>query len=72
MREVCLPEGALSFHVCGGDSFPGGETVTVPAPLGEPPVFSRDVELDCRYQANGGAGFTRFFGGRQRGSPVRS
>jgi alpha-glucosidase len=43
-REVYLPAGASWFHVWSGDTFGGGETVTVPAPLGQPPVFSRDVD----------------------------
>lgn len=43
-REVYLPAGPSWVHVWSGDTFAGGETVTVPAPLGQPPVFSRDVD----------------------------
>jgi alpha-glucosidase len=39
-REVYLPPGAW-FHVFTGERFEGPGTVTVEAPLGTPPVFSR-------------------------------
>lgn len=39
-REVYLPPGAW-FHVFTGEAFEGPGTVTVDAPLGTPPVFSR-------------------------------
>ena len=39
-REVYLPPGAW-FHVFTGEAFDGPGTVTVDAPLGTPPVFSR-------------------------------
>ena len=40
-REVYLPPGETWFHVWTGDSYEGGEYVTVDAPIGSPPVFSR-------------------------------
>jgi alpha-glucosidase len=39
-REVYLPEGQW-FHVFTGEAFSGPGRVTVPAPIGVPPVFSR-------------------------------
>ncbi|MEM9071860.1 MAG: TIM-barrel domain-containing protein [Myxococcota bacterium] len=38
-REVYLPEGEW-FHVFTGERFEGGQTLTVDAPIGTPPVFS--------------------------------
>lgn len=37
-----LPEGATWIHVWSGRSFEGGQEASVPAPLGEPPVFYRE------------------------------
>ncbi len=36
-----LPAGAEWVHVWTGQPFPGGNRVTVPAPLGQPPLFFR-------------------------------
>jgi sulfoquinovosidase len=38
---VYLPAGAEWVHLWSGERFVGGVTVTVPAPLGEPPIFYR-------------------------------
>ena len=38
-RDVYLPPGTW-FHVWTGESYDGGRTVTVSAPLGSPPVFA--------------------------------
>jgi len=38
-REVYLPAG-MWFHVFTGDTYEGGQTITVNAPLGTPAVFS--------------------------------
>ncbi|SIQ87781.1 alpha-glucosidase [Rhizobium sp. RU35A] len=40
-RTVYLPKGETWVHVWSGAAFDGGQTVTVAAPLGEPPVFAR-------------------------------
>ncbi|WP_312222789.1 alpha-glucosidase [Rhizobium rhizoryzae] len=40
-REVYLPQGETWVHVWSGKTYAGGETVAVPAPLGQPPVFYR-------------------------------
>lgn len=45
-RAVYLPAGATWFHVWTGEPHEGGQTVTVDAPLGEPPVFHRDADRD--------------------------
>jgi alpha-glucosidase len=37
-----LPSGARWIHLWSGRKFDGGARVTVPAPLGQPPVFVRD------------------------------
>jgi alpha-glucosidase len=37
-----LPEGADWVHVWSGRKFAGGREVTVEAPFGQPPVFSRE------------------------------
>jgi len=42
-REVYLPEGTW-FHVWTGEEHAGGQTVEVDAPIGSPPVFSRDTD----------------------------
>ena len=42
-REVYLPAGTW-YHVWTGVAYEGGQRVSVDAPLGEPPVFSRDVD----------------------------
>jgi sulfoquinovosidase len=39
--SVYLPAGATWIHWWTGISYPGGERVLVPAPLGSPPVFHR-------------------------------
>jgi alpha-glucosidase len=39
--EVYLPAPAEWTHLWSGQSFAGGQTVTVAAPLGQPPVFTR-------------------------------
>ncbi|MEM9067175.1 MAG: TIM-barrel domain-containing protein [Myxococcota bacterium] len=39
-REVYLPEGTW-FHVWTGESFSGGQRISIDAPIGSPPVFSR-------------------------------
>ncbi len=44
-REVYLPEGQW-FHVFTGESFQGPMTMTVEAPIGTPPVFSKDVDRE--------------------------
>ena len=51
-RRTWLPAGAGWTHVWTGVSYEGGREVTVPAPLGEPPVFFRH-----------GSGFEALFGG---------
>ena len=43
-RDVYLPPGSTWFDVWTGESHDGGQTVTVDAPLGSPPVFSRDAD----------------------------
>ncbi len=45
-RAVYLPAGATWFDVWTGESLEGGQTVTVAAPLGSPPVFHRDSDRD--------------------------
>ncbi len=42
-REVYLPRGVW-FHVWSGERFEGGRTIEIDAPIGSPPVFSRDVD----------------------------
>lgn len=42
-RDVYLPSGRW-FDVWTGDAYEGGGTVTVDAPIGRPPVFSRDSD----------------------------
>ncbi|MEM7156169.1 MAG: TIM-barrel domain-containing protein [Myxococcota bacterium] len=42
-RSVYLPPGTW-FHVWTGDEYEGGTTVDVDAPIGSPPVFSRDTD----------------------------
>ncbi|HEY8429157.1 MAG TPA: HtaA domain-containing protein, partial [Sandaracinaceae bacterium] len=41
-RTVYLPRGATWFHVWTGEAHEGGRTIEVDAPIGSPPVFSRD------------------------------
>lgn len=41
-RAVYLPAGATWFHVWTGEEHEGGRTIEVEAPIGSPPVFSRD------------------------------
>ncbi len=40
-RSAYLPAGAEWRHVWSGETFAGGETVEVAAPIGQPPVFYR-------------------------------
>ncbi len=48
-RTVYLPAGATWFDVWTGDAHQGGQTLQAAAPVGSPPVFSRDVDrLDLR------------------------
>ena len=42
-RSVYLPEGEW-FHVWTGERHAGSQRITVPAPIGSPPVFSRGVD----------------------------
>ncbi|NCG21149.1 MAG: hypothetical protein GWP91_19225 [Rhodobacterales bacterium] len=42
-RDVYLPEGQW-FHVWSGDTYTGPSWVTIDAPLGSPPVFSRGAD----------------------------
>ena len=42
-RELYLPAGTW-FHVFTGDTYEGGQTLTVDAPLGTPAVFSLGVD----------------------------
>ena len=44
-REVVLPEGTW-YHVFTGEPWTGPMTVTVDAPIGTPPVFSRGVDRE--------------------------
>lgn len=41
-RKVYLPKGAKWTHVWTGKTYEGGQTVTVPAPIDEIPLFTRD------------------------------
>ena len=41
-RQVYLPEGAVWKDAYTGKTYPGGQTVTVPAPLDVIPVMIRD------------------------------
>lgn len=40
--EAYLPAGARWVHAWSGETYAGGQNVTVPAPLGSPPVFWRE------------------------------
>ncbi|MCB9600337.1 MAG: hypothetical protein H6720_08285 [Sandaracinus sp.] len=42
-REVYLPPGTW-FHVWTGATYEGGQTITLDAPIGSPPVFSRGAD----------------------------
>jgi alpha-glucosidase len=42
-KDVYLPPGTW-YHVWTGTAYAGPGTITVPAPIGSPPVFSRDVD----------------------------
>ena len=44
-RSVYLPAGAQWTHVWSGETYEGGQTVTVAAPLEEIPVFTREKDL---------------------------
>jgi alpha-glucosidase len=39
--DVYLPTGAEWIHLWSGSTFRGGQWATIPAPIGEPPVFYR-------------------------------
>jgi alpha-glucosidase len=43
-REVVLPAGATWFDVWTGEALEGGQTLVRAAPIGAPPVFSRDAD----------------------------
>lgn len=43
-RMVYFPAGATWYHVWTGDTYEGGSTMSVDAPIGSPPVFSRDMD----------------------------
>jgi alpha-glucosidase (family GH31 glycosyl hydrolase) len=43
-REVYLPDGATWFHAWTGEQYEGGQTIVIDAPVGSPPVFSRDED----------------------------
>lgn len=43
-RSVYLPAGATWFHVWTGERHEGGQTIEIDAPIGAPPVFSRDAD----------------------------
>lgn len=43
-RTVYLPSGATWFHIWTGERYEGGQSVDIAAPLGSPPVFSRDAD----------------------------
>ncbi len=43
-RQVYLPAGATWFSVWTGDSHEGGQRIEIDAPIGSPPVFSRDAD----------------------------
>ncbi len=45
-RDVYLPAGAQWFHVFTGEMHEGGQTVSVDAPIGTPPVFARDADRE--------------------------
>lgn len=49
-REVYLPAGTW-YHAFTGESFAGGGTVTVAAPIGTPPAFFRDAPNPIVMQA---------------------
>jgi alpha-glucosidase len=42
-----LPAGAQWIHVWSGETFDGGQDVTVAAPFGQPPVFYRAGSSDA-------------------------
>lgn len=41
-RSLYLPAGDSWIHLWSGERFAGGQDITVPAPLGAPPVFRRE------------------------------
>jgi alpha-glucosidase len=46
-RELYLPEGDW-YHLWTGDIYSGPIRLTVDAPIGEPPVFTREDRPDLR------------------------
>jgi alpha-glucosidase len=46
-RSVYLPAGCDWAHLWTGERFPGGQRLTVSAPVGEPPVFWRATSDDA-------------------------
>jgi alpha-glucosidase (family GH31 glycosyl hydrolase) len=42
-RDVYLPPGTW-YHVWTGTAYTGPATISVAAPIGSPPVFSKDVD----------------------------
>ena len=51
-RSVYLPAGSTWTHAWTGQSFAGGQTVSVPAPLGQGPVFLRDGKVSAKLFAD--------------------
>jgi len=43
-RSVYLPPGSTWYDVWTGTPYAGGQTLSVSAPIGSPPVFSRDAD----------------------------
>jgi len=51
-REVYLPATSKWTHAWTGKQYEGGQSITVPAPMGQGPVFIRDSQLDVKLFAN--------------------
>ena len=49
-RQVYLPQGQTWTNVWNGQTYEGGQTVTVDAPLDQIPVFTRDESLLDMFQ----------------------
>ena len=43
-RDVYFPAGATWYDVWSGTPYAGGQTTNISAPIGSPPVFSRDAD----------------------------